>query len=78
MRQDQRTKLISGMIHSVQPQYAVVFNGTEPRLIGTLDTANSAREVKDTVDAMLLSAGFSANYVSIAECFGKRFVVAHG
>jgi hypothetical protein len=71
--------IVSALIADAAPQIAIVFAGREPRLLGTLEALPaSAAAAKNTVDGLLLGQSLSANYISIAECRGQPFVVAHG
>lgn len=78
-----KSEIIVGLMQSVAPKIAVVFNATVPVLIGTLDTMpESAASVETSVFGMLLAKRFSAEYVSIAAPVGApnggKCVIAHG
>ena len=72
-----KSDIITKLIDEAAPRIAVVFSGEVPRLIGTLETAESATAIKPLVDSMLLSQGLSATYISRATCRYRDFVVAH-
>lgn len=73
-----KSDTIMQFINQVAPKIAVVFSGSEPRLIGTLDSVPSAEAIKDPVDALLIANRLSATYISRATCRDRLFVAAHG
>jgi hypothetical protein len=69
--------MIARLIDEAAPKIAVVFSGSEPRLIGTLESAPSAQAIKTSVDAMLFTHHLSATSISRATCRNRLFVAAH-
>jgi hypothetical protein len=61
------------------PGIPVVFCGGEARLIGTLEGAKDAADVRPRVDLMLLMQRLSCTYISLGELrdTGQRLVVCH-
>ncbi len=68
------------LIAEAAPRVAIIFNGRPPRLLGTLDRLPDAAGARTRVDTLLIAAGLSAAFISVAEYAptGARFVVAHG
>lgn len=80
MTQSERVSKMAALAASVPAdRLAVIYNGDEPRMIGTVPDGLSSAERTVRADALLISQRLSATFCSLAQASegSRRFVVCH-